>query len=88
MGTIMSLGCNWWKNNASDRCITGSTPHYIPLLNLFVIDLCKVVLTQNSLKTFVEGIFITCTLNVNNEAASVVKYSSSIDHVEFKRQTA
>ena len=37
-----------------------------PPPNLFGIDLSKVRLMQNSLKTFVEGIFITSTLNVNN----------------------
>ena len=37
------------------------------------------MLTQNSLKTFVEGIFVTGTLNVNNEVASVVNYSSNAE---------
>ena len=49
--------------------------------NFFGIDLGKVGLTHNSLKTFVEDIFITGNFNVNNYASSVVNYSSEIDHV-------
>ena len=54
-----------------------------PIMILFVTDLSKVVLTvtHNSLETSVEGIFITGTLNVNNESARVVDCSSNIDHM-------
>ena len=51
-----------------------STPHYIHPL-VFVLDLSRVILTNNSLKTY----FITGTLNFNDLAASVVNYSSNID---------
>ena len=43
------------------------------------MDHSRVILTQNSLKTFVEGIFVKGTLNVNNLAASVVNYSSNTE---------
>ena len=66
MGTITSLGYDWWCN-ASDGCITGSRQHlHTHGYDFFKIDLSKVSLTHNSLKTFVEGIFVTGTLNVNN----------------------
>ena len=54
----------------------GSAPHYTLPLE-FLVDLSRVILTHNSLKTS----FITGTLNVNNSAASVVNYSSYIDHM-------
>ena len=44
---------------ASDRWITGSIPHYIPPLEFFEVDLSIVILTHNSLKAFVAGIFTT-----------------------------
>ena len=46
---------------------------------MFFFCRSRVILTQNSLKTFLEGIFIMGTLNVNNYA--VVNYSSSVDHM-------
>ena len=45
------------------------------------LDFSRVILTHNSLKMFLECIFITGTLNVNNLAVSEVNYSSNIDHV-------
>ena len=54
--------------------MTGSTPHYILPLE-FISDLSRVILTHNSLKTS----FITGTLNVNNQDASVVNHSSNND---------
>ena len=81
MGVIKSLGCIWWINMnqiytyPGVHCIT-----YAPL-EFFRIDLSRVILIPNSLKTFVESIFITSILNVNNWAASVVNYSCNIDHV-------
>ena len=78
MTAIISLSCG---GRICIRCRTRSTTHYIPRYNLFGIDLSKVVLTHNLLKTFVKGIFIKDNLNVNNYAASVVSYSSNIDHV-------
>ena len=80
MGAIISLGCKWWKNLHRDRCMTGSTPHYIPPLEFFPIRLNRLILRHDSLKTFVEGVFITGTLNVNNFTASVVNYCSNIEH--------
>ena len=38
------------------------------------------MLTHNSLKTFVEGIFVTGTLNVNNKVVSVINYSSNTEN--------
>ena len=49
-----------------------------PLLHLFGIDLSKDVLTHKSLKTFVEGIFITSTMDAKAKATSVENYSSNI----------
>ena len=43
------------------------------------MDLSRVILTHNSLKTFVEVIFVMGTLNVSNLVASVVNYSSNTE---------
>ena len=65
------------------RINTQKEVHPVTNTIFFEIHPSGVILTHNSLKMFVEGIFVTGTLNVKNLAASLValNYPSNIDHV-------
>ena len=61
MGAIISLGCNWWSN--MHQIDTKPEVHRITYPCWIFLDLSRVILRHNS---FLEGIFMTGALNVNN----------------------
>ena len=65
MGAIKSLCCNWWKNMHQIDAYP-EVDRITYCYNFIRIDLSRLILTRNSLKTFVEGMFVTGTLNIGN----------------------